>query len=1182
LEETWLRWQDLVAEYKSRYSDLPRDLYLVLLLSPDNSSVNPSVIERVTGDTLLCRKLVVFLQNGDFRRALQSLPFISCDVSREHDWVTVDSIVGTLQRKGYPGELVQAFGQRISAQKLADNLLETQVPANVPSLSVEDCRQSRVPGKGLEEPFVLRQLTLKDFRGLRHLTLDLAADLVVVYGRNGTGKTSVFEAIEWGLLGAVDRLDYECPDDQSQRSPYVNLFSEDGLAAVELVLSANSTDLRLRRSVSVQGTMTMEVNGKAVYDEHGLIDELVGVGAEKIDLRNLKRFIRTTNFLAQTTLKEFLSDAPRERYASVSYLLGTHDYGRYLDKLASVEQAVAEGLDASSATVSEVAGEIAAIKDQIRADQRVLEELQTGRQLIKQLREVVSSIREILSPLDSQIASAIPARVEDYNDVRLFPKILEEWIRTSKQEAKVQLEKLTSAIDALEALPQYEKRLSGLRAALETSVTAITNSKRSLEDSMRMRSQQDHGLVQVRSDIESRTAEIENCQVVLALLKEREPLEEALREQQKVLQALSARIEAGLSTESQYRERVRSLGEQMNSVTEKLERQQWQSQRLSELNMLLSEWSVGLQEEPVLRERAGRIAQDNSARHSERDALLARLGESESDLKSQEQDLEYRKQSLARIQQLLLEINVPSIGSECPLCGHDWEDSEALRQRLQVRVDQVPTAISDLNERVRSMRDKLQRMFVGLAQLEEAIKKGELLAGEVAHRLDQLGSVSARLRSLSDAVGLDLNTRDAAAQLQTLRSTGDSQLADLSARKASIESAVKELETTAEYSRREVGNLQAEANSLRLSIAASEQHLATIEAQLTLKLPSRAPASRAQVQERCDRAEKVRATAIERRQQLETSLMQAERRMSETNARLETEEKRRSDQLANIEEAEREIGKLRSTISDAGLASDSGGDHARSRREGVKDRMAQIEALEKQAALMSRLASWLATEKEIKELHDKKAGKEISLQDAQKETNIRRAWKEHLGQLYASIVAIRGKVENWKLEQYAPTINTLYQRLNTHPLFGPISASVDSASQSLTVQVEVSPYLTSNVSFPTQRLAPARYFSEAQLNVLALSIFLTHALQQRWSRFFSILLDDPVQNMDDYNANALIDTLRAFVEHRRQFALATCDLNFYRLMLVKLKCLNQNGRKRFAAYRLEGVSSRGPALIQDV
>jgi ABC-type Mn2+/Zn2+ transport system ATPase subunit len=77
------------------------------------------------------------------------------------------------------------------------------------------------------------------------------------------------------------------------------------------------------------------------------------------------------------------------------------------------------------------------------------------------------------------------------------------------------------------------------------------------------------------------------------------------------------------------------------------------------------------------------------------------------------------------------------------------------------------------------------------------------------------------------------------------------------------------------------------------------------------------------------------------------------------------------------------------------------------------------------------------------------------------------------------------------------------------------------------------------------------------------------------------MLDDPVQNMDDFNVNGFVDCLRGFAEIGRKIVISTCDINLYRLMLLKLRCLNEGGRKRFAAYRLEGASPNGQMVIQD-
>jgi ABC-type uncharacterized transport system ATPase subunit len=52
----------------------------------------------------------------------------------------------------------------------------------------------------------IKSVSIRNFRGIRKLDLDFDCDLVAIYGRNGTGKTSIIDAIEWNLLGEVERL----------------------------------------------------------------------------------------------------------------------------------------------------------------------------------------------------------------------------------------------------------------------------------------------------------------------------------------------------------------------------------------------------------------------------------------------------------------------------------------------------------------------------------------------------------------------------------------------------------------------------------------------------------------------------------------------------------------------------------------------------------------------------------------------------------------------------------------------------------------------------------------------------------------------------------------------------------------------------------------------------------------
>lgn len=102
-------------------------------------------------------------------------------------------------------------------------------------------------------------------------------------------------------------------------------------------------------------------------------------------------------------------------------------------------------------------------------------------------------------------------------------------------------------------------------------------------------------------------------------------------------------------------------------------------------------------------------------------------------------------------------------------------------------------------------------------------------------------------------------------------------------------------------------------------------------------------------------------------------------------------------------------------------------------------------------------------------------------------------------------------------------------------------------------------------------VSPSAFFSDAQMNSLAITVFLAGALRQRWSAFNTILIDDPIQQMDEMNVCAFLDLIRG-LSTQRQFIVFTCSRDFYLLALDKLTCLNRDRQGRFLAYRLEGIA----------
>ena len=80
----------------------------------------------------------------------------------------------------------------------------------------------------------LKRMTVGPFRGFaRQEVFDLASRLVLVYGPNGTGKSSFCEALEFGLLGNVVEAESKRFRDQNEylKNAFVNQFSPPSISA---------------------------------------------------------------------------------------------------------------------------------------------------------------------------------------------------------------------------------------------------------------------------------------------------------------------------------------------------------------------------------------------------------------------------------------------------------------------------------------------------------------------------------------------------------------------------------------------------------------------------------------------------------------------------------------------------------------------------------------------------------------------------------------------------------------------------------------------------------------------------------------------------------------------------------------------------------------------------------------
>ncbi len=129
-------------------------------------------------------------------------------------------------------------------------------------------------------------------------------------------------------------------------------------------------------------------------------------------------------------------------------------------------------------------------------------------------------------------------------------------------------------------------------------------------------------------------------------------------------------------------------------------------------------------------------------------------------------------------------------------------------------------------------------------------------------------------------------------------------------------------------------------------------------------------------------------------------------------------------------------------------------------------------------------------------------------------------------------------------------INDLYKRIDPHPDYRNIKFQCDFSDEKPRLNVCVSQ------DGSDEMIIPNLYFSTAQLNILSLSIFLAKALNARDNKgqpINCIFIDDPIQSMDSINILSTIDLLRSLVVNQeKQILLSTHDENFHNLLKKKM------------------------------
>lgn len=197
-----------------------------------------------------------------------------------------------------------------------------------------------------------------------------------------------------------------------------------------------------------------------------------------------------------------------------------------------------------------------------------------------------------------------------------------------------------------------------------------------------------------------------------------------------------------------------------------------------------------------------------------------------------------------------------------------------------------------------------------------------------------------------------------------------------------------------------------------------------------------------------------------------------------------------------------------------------------------------------------RIVETLKFNLELRNAHEGEGEAKKAYVRAQDKLGLTRRAEAYAQALHDAARRAAGETLNRRLERVLPLMAELYQRMRPHPMWVDIDYKI---------RGDVRRFLKLQVG---DDLNPQFMFSSGQRRATGLAFLLSINLSLAWSRWHTILLDDPVQHIDDFRSIHLAEVLAQLASDGRQVICAVEDSALAELLCRRLSVTPSRQGKR--------------------
>lgn len=1147
-------FREVYASQSSKWADF--DLSLVLCKTTPR--ISDEFCSEIEMNPYFCRKFVIDIQR-DLGQEIRRLPFVPLLTEIRGIGRPV-SAQTFLMGRGVKTDLSRNLV--IPYKRSRDGIITDCILGKLgePKLSEPDKRELITPPAAMGSRVRLKELEIAGFRAYRKARkFNLDADIVVLYGPNGLGKTSFFDAIDFLCTGNVSRFEKRFRGKPKRLQDTLgNLDSSLREGVVRAHISVDGKEKLIVRRLQDTTHAFIGKSHKKNNRKHALM-ELTGLTKEPMDLRleNFIRLFRSTHLFAQEyqslTLEEFRKDSRLDK-DTVSRMLAFQDYVQAVNKAQEVSEEMARRIKLRQREYDDH-------QSTLESGQAELQKLSESVESIKEpqsLRTIREQIVESAAKLDISIEASKEFDQDLLKELRMKIAVGKNSLNQSLSIAK----KLESGLPQLgmkhEELNTISSNLEQKRELLKECKEGLSKDKRLLGASVKSLDR----MLETKSELES-TAK--NLTWLLQTKEEYEKLKQQSSEQyenhkkiQEQLAALNPRIKAAEGEISQFTEPIKKNTTEVRMIKSSL-------RNLSIFERSYEGWTKLLERKKEVTVDLGKSDREITITQDE---LKAKRDKELNDSMQRQTELQKKLENLqehqSELKTLLDNIESHISNNVCPVCGQIHKSKGILMQKLETQRGIQPKEIGEaqnlLNE-AKETSNKLQGV-VGALELKLKTVKQKTIA--IRSELAEIEQESEGYQEKAFMLGLPTSIDDIPDALGKSRESFEKLLEAKEKELPEQQSHVKRLSEELGTSVKQRDDRKKNSQTIQSNRKQLQSRIDELEGDAVIRKTS--------LELEYEKIQQDLEAAIKQAQKLDSEIeeqnkrnQELEKKINVTNNKMQALEVEVGELDKNAQEHKAYIEELGDLISKLKLK-DPSLDQLKDLQDELGKKLSDSEELESEVTNFEIALDTSQTTAVMASLRSGVDRTKVQLKSVNTNIETLTRWRSHFNKIHKDLETEQDRVLAKYTDRYGPLASIIQSKLRSVYAFGDLSLYPEKGG--IAVRVE---------RRGEAGYRPSDYFSGSQMQIAMLSIFLSAALTQTWSSFAPILLDDPVEHFDDLNTYALLELIRSLAiefQSRHQFIISTCEDRLFRLMHQKFS--KMEGSTIF--YVFESIGEDGPRV----